>query len=118
MMKQHNRQAFTLVEIMIAIAILGLLATIGIPSFQKARQNTMKKSALSNTRLVIFAVNEYNLEEGYPGSNNVMVSEIADYLKGGIEGMKVGEINIDKEAIANGTESPADLVATLYPAIN
>jgi type IV pilus assembly protein PilA len=47
-MKKMNKKGFTLVEIMIVVAIIGLLAAIGIPSIIGAYQNAQEKSAMRN----------------------------------------------------------------------
>ncbi len=51
-MKKMNKKGFTLVEIMIVVAIIGLLAAIGIPSFQRARTNSRTKACMNNLRMI------------------------------------------------------------------
>lgn len=48
--KKYDKHGFTLVEIMITTAIIGLLAGIGVPSFSKARTNSMANSCKNNLR--------------------------------------------------------------------
>jgi len=47
----HNRSAFTLVEIMIVVAIIGLLAALALPAFAKARRQSMEKSFVEDIRI-------------------------------------------------------------------
>ena len=52
-MKKVNRKAgFTLVEIMIVVAIIGLLAAIAIPNFVKARTTSQQNACINNLRLI------------------------------------------------------------------
>ncbi|MDO8541893.1 MAG: prepilin-type N-terminal cleavage/methylation domain-containing protein [Opitutaceae bacterium] len=58
------RQAFTLIEIMIVVVIIGLLAAIAIPGFQKVRTASQDKAVLNNARQLASAADQYMMEHG------------------------------------------------------
>ena len=58
---KHNK-GFTLVEIMIVVAIIGLLVAIGTPGFIKARDSSRKNTCWNNMRVIADAVQQYTLE--------------------------------------------------------
>ncbi len=59
-----RNKGFTLVEIMIVVVIIGLLASMAIPAFQKVRTNSQDKAVLNNARQLSAASDQYYLENG------------------------------------------------------
>ena len=57
-------RGFTLVEIMIVVVIIGMLAAMAIPGFQKVRASSQDKSVLNNARQLAAASDQYFLEFG------------------------------------------------------
>jgi type IV pilus assembly protein PilA len=57
-------KGFTLVEIMIVVVIIGLLAAMAIPAFQKVRTNSQDKAVLNNARQLSAGADQYFLENG------------------------------------------------------
>ena len=61
-LKTSRQSAFTLVEIMIVVAIIGLLAAIAIPNFIKAREASQKNACIANLKQIDGAKNTWALE--------------------------------------------------------
>jgi len=59
---KRNRKGFTLVEIMIVVAIIALLAAIAVPSFINARAKSMQASCFNNMRLLDGAMQQFALD--------------------------------------------------------
>jgi prepilin-type N-terminal cleavage/methylation domain-containing protein len=81
--KPNRAQGFTLVEIMIVVAIIGLLAAIAIPNFVRARNTSQKNSCINNLRQVDGAKNQWALENNKVDTDTPQNSDITPYLKGG-----------------------------------
>ena len=93
--KTHKTAGFTLVEIMIVVAIIGLLAAIAIPNFVKARESAQLNSILNNLRIIEGAKDQWALENKKGTGDTVTwatgTTGIADYLKGATVKNVVGE---------------------------
>lgn len=74
---------FTLVEIMIVVAIIALLASIGVPNFLRARKRAQATSVLEDLRLVESAKDQWAIETNKVGNAAVTWNDVQPYIKPG-----------------------------------
>jgi prepilin-type N-terminal cleavage/methylation domain-containing protein len=80
-MLQTRRGAFTLVEIMIVVAIIALLAAIAVPGFLRSRKRSQASRILNDLRMIDSAIDQYAIETGRKSSDPVAVPDWTNYVK-------------------------------------
>ncbi|HKP92977.1 MAG TPA: prepilin-type N-terminal cleavage/methylation domain-containing protein, partial [Chthoniobacterales bacterium] len=76
-----RRAGFTLVEIMIVVAIIALLAAIAVPGFLRARKRSQACRIINDLRLIDSAVDQYSIETSKKSGDPVAVTDWTNYLK-------------------------------------
>ena len=111
-----RRGGFTLVEIMIVVAIIALLAAIAVPGFLRARKRSQASRIINDLRLIDSAVDQYAIETNKKSGDAVAVADWTNYLKKGtnlystgkdILGADYGAQTVDKLPAVPGTSKTA-----------
>jgi prepilin-type N-terminal cleavage/methylation domain-containing protein len=82
-MRTNKHNAFTLVEIMIVVAIIALLAAIAVPGFLRARKRAQASRILNDLRLIDSACDQYAIETNKASGAAVAIVDWTNYMKKG-----------------------------------
>ena len=81
LLKTRKTAGFTLVEIMIVVAIIALLAAIAVPGFLRARKRSQASKIINDLRLIDAAVDQYAIENSKSSGATVGTADWTNYLK-------------------------------------
>ena len=74
-------RGFTLVEIMIVVAIIALLASIAVPAFQRARKRSQAVMVKADLRMIDDAMSQYAFENNKGNGTTLVFDSLKPYLK-------------------------------------
>ncbi len=80
---KQSRRGFTLVEIMIVVAIIALLASIAVPGFLRARKRSQATRIINDLRLIDGAIDQYAIETNRATNFNPTFTDLKVYFKKG-----------------------------------
>lgn len=110
---KSTSSGFTLVEITIAVAVVGLMAAIAVPSFKSARTKSRDNAKKNNVRLINSAVEQWAMQE-FKNDRSPIGPEIGDYIRGGLESLDVGSSSLKISNITARTVGYTFTVEDLY----
>ena len=122
MLQQLNSKrqgGFTLVEIMIVVAIIALLAAIAVPNFLRSRKRSQATQVLEDLRQIDSAVDQWAIENNKAGGSAVTWADVQKYIKNGTRLYTSGGKDILGNAFTiNAVDTAPQVAAATYTALS
>jgi prepilin-type N-terminal cleavage/methylation domain-containing protein len=115
---QTKHAGFTLVEIMIVVAIIALLAAIAVPGFLRARKRAQASKILNDLRMIDGAVDQYAIETGRKSGDAVGVQDWTNYLKKDTHLYATGQDLFGDDYGAQVVDTMPTIPATAYASLS
>jgi prepilin-type N-terminal cleavage/methylation domain-containing protein len=116
---QSKRGGFTLVEIMIVVAIIALLAAIAVPNFLRARKRSQATRILEDLRDLDHALDQYAIDNGKTGGATAAFTDLSAYIKTGTVLYATGEdVFGDSYGPAFTVDSPVTVPANAWASLS
>src|SRR3954466_6104013 len=114
----QKRAGFTLVEIMIVVAIIALLAAIAVPSFLRSRKRSQASKILNDLRMIDAAIDQYAIENGKKTGDPVGVTDWTNYVKKDSTLFVTGKDLFGNDYGAQSVDSLPKVSATSYNSLS
>ena len=119
--RRRRQSGFTLVEVMIVVAVIALLAALAVPAFIRARKRSQASHVLNELRLIDDAVAQYAIETARKPGDDVYVDDWIAYLKPGTRLYKTGQDvlgnDFDDQKVDQNASVPQDTWDALADAV-
>jgi prepilin-type N-terminal cleavage/methylation domain-containing protein len=103
-MRKSKTSGFTLIEIMIVVALIGLLATMATPTWVRARTRSQTNTCVNNLRQIEAAKQQWAMETKQPTNATPVYTDISSYLKNSVSCPTAGT-----DTSFSGSYQPNDL---------
>jgi prepilin-type N-terminal cleavage/methylation domain-containing protein len=92
LIRTGSYSGFTIVELMIVVAIIGVLMAVAIPNFMKVRDTSQLAAVYNNLRIIEHAKDQWAMEHKKGTGDSTDLPALSDFLKGGTIKSVVHEI--------------------------
>ena len=118
-LNSKRRGGFTLVEIMIVVAIIALLAAIAVPNFLRSRKRSQATQVLEDLRQIDSAVDQWAIENNKAGGATVLWADVQKYIKTGTRLYTSGGKDILGNSFTiNVVDTPPQVAAATFTALS